>query len=187
MTPSQILDRPPLLFTLLALASAMLLGAAFAFQYIGGLEPCVLCVWQRYPYGAVIVLGLLGAGLARGAVPPTGALAAVMGLAALALFTDAAIAGFHVGVEQKWWQGTAACVGATGADSIEALRAQLLAQKVVRCDEVAWELAGISMAGYNMVAALALGTVAGLGAARMARGRADQGGTHERRTGPRRR
>jgi disulfide bond formation protein DsbB len=57
----------------------------------------------------------------------------------------------------------------------------------VRCDEVAWELAGISMAGYNMVAALALGTVAGLGAARMARGRADQGGTHERRTGPRRR
>jgi disulfide bond formation protein DsbB len=82
----------------------MLLGAAFAFQYIGGLEPCVLCIWQRYPYGAVIVLGLLGAGLARGAVPPTGALAAVMGLAALALFTDAAIAGFHVGVEQKWWQ-----------------------------------------------------------------------------------
>ncbi|MCZ6815061.1 MAG: disulfide bond formation protein B, partial [Alphaproteobacteria bacterium] len=38
--------------------------------YFGGLEPCVLCVWQRYPYGAVIILGLLGAGLARGPSPP---------------------------------------------------------------------------------------------------------------------
>jgi disulfide bond formation protein DsbB len=95
-------------------------------------------------------------------------LAALMGLTAVALFTDAAIAGFHVGVEQKWWQGTAACVGATGADSIEALRAQLLAQKVVRCDEIAWELGGISMAGYNMLSALALGTVAAMASVRMA-------------------
>ena len=178
MTPSQILDRPPLLFIALATASGLILGAAFAFQYIGGLEPCVLCIWQRYPYGAVIVLGVLGAGLARGTAPPTGALAAVMGLAALALLTDAAIAGFHVGVEQKWWQGTQACVGATGADSIEALRAQLLAQKVVRCDEVAWSLGGISMAGYNMAAALALGTVAGLAGLRMARSGAGPGETH---------
>jgi disulfide bond formation protein DsbB len=187
MTPSQILDNPPLLFVALAAASGLMLGAAFAFQYIGGLDPCVLCIWQRYPYGVVIVLGLTGTGLARGAAPPEGVLIAVMGLVALTLFTDAAIAGFHVGVEQKWWQGTSACVGAVGADSIEALRAQLLAQKVVRCDEIAWSLAGISMAGYNMAAALGLSIVAGLGAARMARGRAGFGGTHERRTGPRRR
>ncbi len=178
MTPNQILDRPGLLFALLAAASAMMLGAALAFQYFGGLEPCVLCIWQRYPYGAVIALGLAGAGLARGAAPPRGALITVMGLASFALLLDAAIAGFHVGVEQKWWQGTAACVGATGADSIEALRAQLLAQKVVRCDEVAWSLGGISMAGYNMAVALALGTVAGLAALRMARPGAAEGGTH---------
>ncbi|MCZ6847582.1 MAG: disulfide bond formation protein B [Alphaproteobacteria bacterium] len=178
MTLSQILDRPGLLFALLAGASAMMLWAAFAFQYFGGLEPCVLCVWQRYPYGAVIILGLLGGGMARGAKPPPGALIAVMGLIALALFTDAAIAGFHVGVEQKWWQGSTACVGATGADSIEALRAQLLALKVVRCDAVAWSLAGVSMAGYNMAAALGLGTVAGLAARRMARHGAGEGGSN---------
>lgn len=175
MTPNQILDRPVLLFAFLAAASAMMLGGAFAFQYIGGLDPCVLCIWQRYPYGVTIVLGLAGAALARGTGTPWGALAAIMGLVALAFFTDAAIAGFHVGVEQKWWQGTTACVGPTGADTIEALRAQLLAQKVVRCDEVAWSLGGISMAGYNMAAALALGTVAGLGTARMARARTRPG------------
>ena len=169
MTPSEILDRPGLLFALLSAASVLMLGGAFAFQYIGGLEPCVLCLWQRYPYGAVIALGLVGAGLARSPSPPAGVLAAVMGLVALALLADAAIAGFHVGVEQKWWQGTASCVGATGAKTIEALRAQLLAQKVVRCDEIAWQLAGISMAGYNMLAAAGLGLVASLAAGRMAR------------------
>ncbi len=178
MTPSQILDRPALLFTALAAASAIMLGGAFAFQYFGGFDPCVLCIWQRYPYGAVIILGLLGVGLARGAKPRPDALIAVMGLCALALLTDAAIAGFHVGVEQQWWQGTQACVGATGADSIEALRAQLLALKVVRCDAVAWSLGGVSMAGYNMAAALGLGTVAGLAARRMARHGAGDGGSN---------
>ena len=178
MTPSQILDRPALLFAALALASGLMLGGAFAFQTIGGFEPCVLCIWQRYPYGAVIILGVLGAGLARGAKPRPGALIAVMGLIALALLTDAAIAGFHVGVEQQWWQGTQACVGATGADSIEALRAQLLALKVVRCDAVAWSLGGVSMAGYNMAAALGLGLVAGLAARRMARHGAAEGGSN---------
>ena len=178
MTLSHVLDTPGLLFALLAAASGLMLGGAFAFQYIGGLEPCVLCIWQRYPYGAVIILGLLGAGLARGPSPPPGVLIALMSLAAAALLTDAAIAGFHVGVEQRWWQGTAACVGATGADSIEALRAQLLARKVVRCDEVAWSLGGVSMAGYNMAAAAGLGTVAGLAAWRMAPPHAAQGGPH---------
>jgi len=178
MTLLRVLDRPDLLFPLLVAASSLILGVAFAFQYIGGLEPCVLCIWQRYPYGAVIILGLLGNGMARGPSPPPGALIVVMGLCAFALFTDSAIAGFHVGVEEKWWQGTAACVGPTGADSIEALRAQLLAQKVVRCDQVAWSLGGISMAGYNMAAAAGLGTVASLAAWRMARPHGAQGGLH---------
>jgi len=174
-----ILDRPPLLFAALAAASGLLLGGSFAFQFIGGLDPCALCIWQRYPYGMVICLGLLGAGLARSTAPPMGVLAVVMGLAALALFTDAAIAAFHVGVEQKWWQGTQACVGAINADNIEALHNQLLAQKVLRCNEVTWSLGGISMAGYNMAAALALGIAAGMGGLRIVLGHANQGETHE--------
>jgi disulfide bond formation protein DsbB len=32
----------------------------------------------------------------------------------------------------------------------------LLAQPVVRCDEVAWSLFGLSMAGYNFLMSLAL-------------------------------
>lgn len=182
MTPSptisSLLDRPGLVCLLLAAASAAMLGGAFAFQYIGGLAPCVLCIWQRWPYAAVIALGLIGAALARCTGPERGAVAAMIALAALALFVDAGIAGFHVGVEQKWWEGTQACVGVpSGAKTADELLAELLAAtKVVRCDEVAWSLAGISMAGYNMIAALGLGVFATLGALRAAkRGRA-QGG-----------
>lgn len=178
MTLSDLLDRPALVFALLAAASAAILAAAFAFQYIGGLEPCVLCIYQRYPYGAVIGLGLLGVLAANRPGAGRGLLAALMGLAAAALVTDAAIAGFHVGVEQKWWEGTQACVGVTGAGTIEELRAQLLGQKVVRCDEVAWSLAGISMAGYNMLIALGLGALAAAATLRLVRTDRPEGGRH---------
>ena len=176
MTPTEILNRPGLVFAALGLASAAMLGGAFAFQYIGGLEPCVLCWWQRYPYGVVIGLAVVGGVLCRTPGPAKGVVGTLMGLSALALLTDAGIAGFHVGVEEHWWQGTQGCVGTVSADSIEALRNKLLAQKVVRCDEIAWSLAGISMAGYNMAAALGLSTFAGLAALRIANPRARNGG-----------
>lgn len=135
-------------------AGAALLGGALAFQYVGGYAPCVLCHWQRYAHLAAILLA--GAALAVPRARPLLLVAA--GLAELA---GAGIAGFHVGVEQHWWQGTAECGSAVGgAGSIEELRARLLAQPVVRCDEGAWSLFGVSMAGYNLLASLALGIVA---------------------------
>ncbi len=139
---------------IVVIASLTLLGGALAFQYLGGYAPCVLCHWQRYAHAAAIVL----AGTAL-AVP--GARPLLLVAAALAELAGAGIAFFHIGVEQHWWQGTAECGSAVGgAGSIEELRARLLAQPVVRCDEVAWSLFGLSMAGYNFLASLALGLLA---------------------------
>ncbi len=136
-------------------ASVAVLGSAFAFQYLGDLQPCVLCVYQRYPYGITIALGLVAVGhvLARRRRAEPYLLLAC----ALVFLAGAGLAGFHVGVEQKWWQGSAAC-GALGPapDSLEALKAQVLAAPIVRCDEVPWSLFGISMAGYNFLISLAL-------------------------------
>lgn len=154
-----MIDRisPRLAAALVVALGAFALAAAFAFQYLGGLAPCVLCIWQRYPYGIAIALGALAFLLAG----RPAAARALIGIAGLVLLADAAIAAFHVGVEQKWWAGTAACGGtlATGL-SAEELKAQLLAAPVVRCDEVAWSLFGISMAGYNFLLALAGGLAA---------------------------
>ena len=155
-----LVERSPLL---LLLASIAVLGTALASQYVGGLQPCVLCVYQRFPYVAVIVIAAAALFL------PTGPRAAALGLAGLALLTGTGIAVFHVGVEQHWWQGTAECGSAVAADSLEALRAQVLAAPVVRCDEVPWSLFGISMAGYNALVSLGLGVASLIAAHRLTR------------------
>ncbi len=153
---------------LILAASAAVLGTSFLFQYVGKLQPCVLCIYQRYPYGVAIAFAALALFLAdrrlRGAA---------LSLAALAFLADAGIAAFHVGVEHHWWEGTAACTGAAGsapAGSLAALRQQILAAPVVRCDSIPWSLFGISMAGYNFAIALCLALFALYAARRAWRG-----------------
>ncbi|WP_226893823.1 disulfide bond formation protein B [Nisaea sediminum] len=140
-----------------SLFSATMLGGAFAFQYLGGLAPCVLCLYQRWPHAAAILFGLFALVLvARN--PGASRWLTIFG--GLALLTSAGIGLYHVGVEQLWWEGTAEC-GATGTpDSLEALKQQLMAQPVVRCTDIAWEMFGISMAGYNFLLSAAAGLLA---------------------------
>ena len=135
-------------------ASIMMLGGALVFQYVGGLQPCVLCVYQRYPYAIAIALGLTA--LALAARPEGVKLSQLLVYACGALFfAGMVVAAFHVGVEQHWWEGLPECGATQAPQTLEELRAMLKSQPVVRCDEVVWSLAGISMAGYNvMVSAL---------------------------------
>lgn len=138
-------------------ASAAILLVAFGFQYIGGLQPCILCWWQRYPYFVTIALSAVA--LLTSGRPQLGTL--LLGACGVVFLVGAGIAAFHVGVEQHWWAGTAECGANFGpAGSVDELRRRLLAQPVVRCDEVAWSLFGISMAGYNLLLSLALAAFA---------------------------
>lgn len=135
------------------------LGMAFLAQYGFGLAPCELCLWQRWPYAAAIVFAL-------GALVLPKLRPALLALAGLSILVSGGIAVFHVGVEEKWWQGLASCGGAPTPNSIEALRAQLMAAPIVRCDEAAFRFLGISMAGWNVLWSLALGSFALLAARR---------------------
>ena len=149
--------------------SGGLLGGAWAFQLWGGLAPCELCLWQRGPHYAVLVVALVTVSFA-GRLSRTGlvVLTALIGLGWLA---SAAIAGFHVGVEQHWWEGLQAC-GGGGIDAganFEDLKAAILSAPVIRCDEVPWSLFGISLAGYNLLASLAGGLIALAVATRLTR------------------
>lgn len=135
-----------------------LLAAALAFQYWGDLAPCPLCIEQRKAWAAAVLLATLALwaeGRSRIAVAM-----ALLTLAGIAALIGAGVAGYHVGVEQKWWAGTTACsAGFTGfgAGGVADLREQLLNRPVVRCDEIAWSMLGISMAGWNGLIALATG------------------------------
>jgi disulfide bond formation protein DsbB len=151
----------PRRYFLLALAvSAAMLGAALLFQYVGGLYPCVLCIYQRIPYVVVIGLGVVGFVASREDGSVSAVAIWIAGLCALAFLIDSGIAVFHVGVEQGWWSGTDGCVGGDiDTSSIEAMRQAILDAPAVRCDDVAWSMLGISMAGWNALGALGLGIV----------------------------
>ncbi|MCR9254548.1 MAG: disulfide bond formation protein B [Alphaproteobacteria bacterium] len=141
----QTLPPVPLCFMAAALSGAVLLGA-IAFEHWGGLPPCPLCLWQRWPHLAVVAIGVIGAlGGGRLAMP-------CLALCMAGLMTTAGLGVFHSGVEMGWWEGLSACAGTTGpAASVEALKAQLLGAPMVRCDEVPWSFLSLSLADYNWI------------------------------------
>jgi disulfide bond formation protein DsbB len=142
------MNRMQRLGTGAAAGSAALLIGALAFQYIGGLAPCPLCIWQRWPHVVAVVLGLVLV------VWPARLVAALGGLA---VTLGAGIGVYHVGIEQKWWAGPSTCTAPTpGAMEAGELLDRILATPVVLCDEIAWSWLGISMAGWNVVLSLLL-------------------------------
>ena len=138
------------LVTVAALGSFALLLGAFVFQSLG-YAPCKLCIWQRWPHGAAIAFGALFAFLPLGLLAIGGALSAL---------TTAGIGLYHTGVERKWWEGPQSCSGGGGLDLGSMTGAQLLDPNaptgVVMCDEVAWQMLGLSMASWNAVLSLGL-------------------------------
>lgn len=140
------------LVLLAACGSLALLLGAFAFQYIGGMAPCQLCLWQRWPHAAAVAIGVLALAVGGRLLPVLGALAAL---------TTAGIGVFHTGVEQKWWTGLTSCSsGSISGVSVEdLLNPAVVVAQVVRCDAIAWQMWGLSMASWNAVISLGLAVI----------------------------
>ncbi|GEO81072.1 disulfide bond formation protein B [Pararhodospirillum oryzae] len=149
-------------------AAAVLLGALYA-QVGLGIAPCVLCLAQRVPW---VIVAVLAAMALQPAVPLRWA-RILLGICALALVVNAGIAGYHVGVEQHWWAGTAACGSGAGTAATGAGPATLADLKAALagpidapppCDEPGWTFMGISFAGLNFGLCLLLAGIAVSGA-----------------------
>lgn len=147
-------------------AAGAILGTAYFFEYVLGILPCALCQYQRLAWW--VAIGVAGASFYLGRLPAWQM--AGTALAALVVLSGGAIAGYHVGVEQGWWEGPSSCSSsAFGTNDLDALRSAIMAAPVIRCDEVAWSLFGISMAGYNMLLTLIVGGAALYGLSRVNR------------------
>jgi disulfide bond formation protein DsbB len=129
----------------------LLLLGALGSQFLGGLYPCEMCHWQRWPhYAAVLIAG------ASFLVPQRSLRASLVIVAALLIGISGAIGLFHAGVEYHWWNGITACtttVSIAGTTPAERLAA-IMNAPMVRCDAAQWTLAGISLAGFNAIFSL---------------------------------
>ena len=141
------LPRKPLILLAAGGSAALLLGA-FAFQHLGGLAPCKLCLWQRWPHAAAIAIGGLAFFLPGSLLPILGALAAL---------ATAGIGLYHTGVERGIFEGPTTCTsGSASAMSSDELFDSIMSAPLIRCDEVAWQMLGLSMASWNAIFALGL-------------------------------
>lgn len=142
----------PEIYLLLGASIALLLGA-YAFQYLGGLPPCKLCIFQRVPHAAAIVFSLV-------AVLRPASCREIFFLLAISYAISTGLGIYHAGIEWQWWQGPASCSAAEGWDgakaTVEELMAHLSAAPVIRCDVAPWSLFGLSLAGYNALFSLGL-------------------------------
>ena len=147
---NDLLKRPALVFSLIIGISAAALTSALTAQYVFGLEPCPLCLYQRVPYALAALLGLAGL-ILRG--KNSFLIALICGLV---FTTGGLIAFYHHGVEQHWWISFIKDCGSS-LDSGQDLLAQIENAKAVRCDVIPWAdpVFGWSMAAWNVPASIA--------------------------------
>jgi disulfide bond formation protein DsbB len=127
-----------------------LLGGALGSQYLGGLHPCEMCYWQRWPHAAAILL----AALAFTAPAESARSRMLTLLAALAIAVSGAIGVYHAGVEAKIFEGFTQCTATGKGLSPAEMLQQITHAPLIRCDEVQFRFLGISMAGWNAILSL---------------------------------
>jgi disulfide bond formation protein DsbB len=135
--------RPQHALIFSGLVAAVALAAALVGQYGFDLHPCHLCILQRYPFAIIIGLSLAGVWVKRLTLP-------LLGLSAVAYGINAVIAFYHSGVERRLWAGLDGCSTPDMSGSVEDLMARIQSTDVVRCDEIPWDILGITMANMNV-------------------------------------
>jgi len=131
---------------------AGLLAGALGSQYLGGLHPCEMCHWQRWPHYAALAFALASFAV-RGRMPDKGR--SLVWLAALSIAVSGAIGAWHAGIELGVFEGVTQCaIAGGGGQSSADIFAEIMAAPLVRCDQVAWSFLGISMAGWNAILSL---------------------------------
>jgi disulfide bond formation protein DsbB len=148
----------------IAILSALALAGALALEHIGGVLPCPLCLDQRIAYYAAVPLGLLAFAMAAGR-PQWSRL--ILAIIAIGFVINAGLGVFHAGVEWGWWPGPDTCSGIGSiATSPDALLKSFSKPQVVRCDQAAIRIFGLSLAGYSAILSAGLAILAARGALR---------------------
>lgn len=129
---------------------------ALGFEYIGGYQPCPLCLQQRWAYYAAIPLLFVALVSVASQKPRVGAV--LFFLVALIFLANTGLGIYHAGVEWKFWPGPEGCSSVQPLPgSVTDLMSGLgQGGHIARCDDSAWRMFGLSFAGWNALISLAL-------------------------------
>ena len=145
-----ILSTPSISLTLVALVSFTSLAAAFIAEGILELEPCILCIYQRYPFAIGLCLGLIGLALRK----KTNTTRALLGICGINFLINSIIASYHTGVEQHWWKSAVeGCSVVFLEDSgSKSILENIMSAPMGDCSKIPWQdpILGLSMANYNI-------------------------------------
>lgn len=150
--------KPCYILILMLVNSALALAAAFSSEAFLGLEPCPLCIYQRWPYAVVIIIAVIGLFLRKNIIAARSAL----GACALAFLINSGIAFYHTGVELKWWKSEVeGCSVQFTSDEPQSILENIMSAPTGRCDEIPWAdpILGLSMANYNVALCLGLAMI----------------------------
>ena len=145
-----IFSNPTLSFSLIALISFFSLSIAFIAEGILNLEPCILCIYQRYPFAIGIIIGLIGISLRKRQITA----APLLGLCGIIFLANSVIASYHTGIEQGWWKSSVEGCAVTFPDSNEtkSILENIMSAPMGDCSNIPWQdpIFGFSMANYNI-------------------------------------
>ena len=145
-----LLSSPFISFGFIAAISFLSLAAAFIAEGFFGLEPCNLCIYQRYPFVIGIAIGLIGMALRNN----KSITSALLGVLSLNFLINSGIAIYHTGVEQQWWKSAleGCAVPIFEDNSSKTLLENLMSAPMASCNDIQWQdpILGLSMANYNI-------------------------------------
>jgi len=159
--------RPDAAAALVLGGAGFALAAAWFIEIVLGVKPCPLCLEQRIPYYVGLPLAAAGLAVALRA-PRSRAIGVLLALVSIAFVVGSAMGLHHAGVEAGWWKGPQDCAGTTAAPpaAIQDFLKELSTVKVIRCDEVAMRIFGLSLAAWNAIVSGAAGFFAAAAALR---------------------
>jgi disulfide bond formation protein DsbB len=154
-------------FSAILAVSAFSLSTAFYAEAVLLLEPCRLCIYQRYPFFIAALIGILGLLLRKDI--KTGRI--LLGLCALLFLINSGTAVYHTGVEQRWWISAFEGCSVTfdGADSTKTMLENIMSAPSGSCEDIPWAdpVFGFSMANYNIVLCFGLFVFCAIAAVRL--------------------
>lgn len=146
----KLLETPTLVFALITIVSFSALSAAFIAEGLLGLEPCRLCIIQRYPFALGLMIGLIGLALRNN----TKAVITLLIITAISFLANSGIAFYHTGVEQHWWISAVEGCSVVFEDSndTKSILENIMSAPMGDCSKIPWQdpIFGLSMANWNI-------------------------------------